>query len=145
MIAIKKYSDLTRDELFDILKLRTDIFVVEQNCPYPELDEEDKRAFHLIQVENQIVIGTLRIITNSNKSYCKIGRVAVHKDYRKRGYGKLIMEAALAFIKSDLKEKLVVISAQQYLDAFYNNLGFKNTGKKYLEDGIPHQEMTLEL
>ena len=144
MITIKKYTDLTRDELFDLLKLRTDIFVVEQNCPYPELDEEDKKAFHLIQLEDEIIIGTLRIITQPNNYYCKIGRVAIHKSYRKRGYGKLIMKAALAFITSELKLEKVIISAQQYLDEFYKSLGFKNTGKKYLEDGIPHQEMVLE-
>lgn len=139
MIEIKSYKQLTRDELFEILRLRTNIFVVEQNCPYPELDDLDLVSWHLQAFENNVLVGTLRIIDHSQE--VKIGRVAVHENYRKHGWGNKIMVSAHDFICKNLNEKQIRISAQQYLELFYTNLGYNPTGEKYLEDGIPHMEM----
>jgi ElaA protein len=139
LIEIKSYLNLSKDELFEILRLRTNIFVVEQNCPYPELDDYDKISYHLLAQKENKMVGTLRIIEFENE--VKIGRVAIHQEFRKLGLGKKIMLEAHDFIKSQFPKKQIRISAQQYLEKFYGDLGYEFTGKKYLEDDIPHMEM----
>jgi ElaA protein len=113
--------------------------VVEQNCPYPELDDYDKISYHLLAQKENKMVGTLRIIEFENE--VKIGRVAIHQEFRKLGLGKKIMLEAHDFIKSQFPKKQIRISAQQYLEKFYSDLGYEFTGKKYLEDDIPHMEM----
>ena len=93
MIEIKSYLKLSKDELFEILRLRTNIFVVEQNCPYPELDDYDKISHHLLAQKENKMVGTLRIIEFENE--VKIGRVAIHQEFRKLGLGKKIMLVGL--------------------------------------------------
>ncbi|MTI71945.1 MAG: GNAT family N-acetyltransferase [Firmicutes bacterium] len=141
-IIVKKYNDLTLDELYDILKIRTDIFVVEQNCPYPECDGKDKFSYHVIGKKNNEIIAYLRILPKGiSYKEVSIGRVLVKKDHRGLELGKQIMKKAIKFIKEELKENFIRISAQKYLLNFYKSLGFTKESEVYLEDGIEHIEM----
>lgn len=141
---IKHYKELNTDELHDIIALRIMVFVVEQDCPYQELDGKDKDAYHLIVTEDEQIVGTVRIL-KSGVSYKEvaIGRVVSHPNYRDRKLGYLMMEQAIRFVQKELKEKDIRLSAQTHLVKFYESTGFKSTGKEYLEDGIPHTEMLL--
>lgn len=140
-MKIVAYQDLTKDELYDLLALRTAVFVVEQDCPYQELDGIDKQAFHLVYYLQSRLVATLRIYTD--EKYIHIGRVVVDKAFRKKNIGIMIMQKALVFCSAQKQNLPVHISSQQYLHDFYVNLGFVPTGKKYLEDGIPHEEMVF--
>lgn len=142
-LIIKHYSELSLNEFHDLIALRMEVFVVEQDCPYQDLDGKDKDAYHLIMLSEDLqTIGTLRIL-KAGVYYpeAAIGRVVSHKDYRDKGIGHHIMKAAIDFIESEMKEKSIRLSAQTHLVHFYEKHGFKSTGKEYLEDGIPHTEM----
>ena len=140
---VKRFDELTVDELHDLLALRIDVFVVEQNCPYPELDGKDKKAYHVIGTNAEgKVIATARILP-SGISYdeVSIGRVASDFSFRGKGLGHQLMTCSMEYIKSRLGDGPVRISAQEHLEDFYGKHHFVSTGKKYLEDGIPHIEM----
>lgn len=131
-------------KLFELLKLRQDIFQLEQNCLYPELDELDRQALHVFGIEKstQQVVAVSRIIEPGRKyREAAIGRVAVHPSYRKHGVGKGLMLQTMNEVFKHFNSSEIRISAQQYLENFYISLGFEPTGKEYLEDGIPHLEM----
>lgn len=141
-VEIKHFNTLTTTELYAILKLRSAVFVVEQNCVYQDLDDLDKDAFHVyIKIEEQIV-GVTRIL-NKGVVYDEvaIGRVATAKNHRHLKLGHQLMQTAMHFITSQMKETGVRLSAQSHLKKFYASYGFIATGKEYLEDGIPHSEM----
>ncbi len=144
-ISIKKFSELTVEELYNILKIRNEVFVVEQQCVYQDCDGKDQESYHLVAMDNERVIGYLRI-PNKNVSYMEvsIGRVLVTADVRGKGIAKDIMANAIDFIINELKENKIRISAQSYLEEFYESLGFIKVSKEYLEDGIPHIEMLLK-
>ena len=143
------WSDLTRDELHAILRLRIDVFVVEQNCPYPELDGKDLKSIHVYAVEsdNDIASGeaaaaTIRICApGENYSEPSIGRVATRIDCRGIGLGIEVMNRAIAECDKQYSGLGIRISAQCYLEKFYADLGFESTGETYLEDEIPHIQM----
>lgn len=139
---IKSYNELCKEELYEILKVRNEVFVVEQECPYQDCDGKDKHAYHLYIIENNKIIGYLRIL-NKGISYdeVSIGRVLVHKNHRNKGIGRKLMQKAIDHILNEMKEYDIRISAQVYLLDFYSSLGFKTTSKEYLEDDIPHIEM----
>tara|TARA_R110000764_G_scaffold238215_1_gene335139 strand:+ start:181 stop:624 length:444 start_codon:yes stop_codon:yes gene_type:complete len=144
-IKIKKFNKLTIQELYSILKLRSEIFVVEQDCVYQDLDGKDAKALHVIGIENNEIVAYTRVFKSGDYfDIASIGRVAVHKDHRKYGYGKDIMQASINVVNDKLKEQKIKISAQTYLSRFYTELGFKAIGEGYLEDGIPHIEMLKE-
>ena len=141
-IKVKKFNELSIQELYSLLKLRSEIFVVEQDCVYQDLDGKDAKALHVIGINNNEVVAYTRIFKPGDYfDIASIGRVAVHKDYRKYGYGKDIMQASINAIDEKFKEQQIKISAQTYLDKFYTELGFKAIGEGYLEDGIPHIQM----
>ena len=141
-IKVKKFNELTIQELYSLLKLRSEIFVVEQDCVYQDLDGKDAKALHVIGINNNEVVAYTRIFKPGDYfDIASIGRVAVHKDYRKYGYGKDIMQASINAVNEKFKEQQIKISAQTYLDKFYTELGFKAIGEGYLEDGIPHIQM----
>lgn len=143
----KHFKDLTVDEYFEILHLRTAIFVVEQDCPYQEVDEKDRKAFHLFgRAKNGEVIAVTRILPQ-NVSYdeISIGRVALKKEARGRGIADELMEQTLKFIESILGKQNIRISAQTYLLNYYGKFGFQQVGKEYLEDNIPHVEMLRQV
>lgn len=138
------YEKLTLDEFHDIISLRIKVFVVEQECPYQELDGLDKKAQHLICRENGTLAATLRILPPGlNDEMFSIGRVVVDMDYRGTGLGHRIMEKAINHIQEDSEEDEVPIkiSAQEHLRNYYELHGFKQCGEGYLEDGIPHIPM----
>lgn len=141
-IRIRSFEELSRDELYEILKERTAVFVVEQNCPYQEVDDKDQIALHVLGIEAGKLIAYARIFKAGDYTpEPSIGRVLVRKSHRNRGLGQEIMKASLDAVKSRLKSDIAVVSAQCYLEKFYEELGFRSTGEPYLEDGIPHIKM----
>ena len=140
------YKELSADQLYEILRLRAEIFVVEQNCAYQDIDQKDQKAIHLTGEINKKIIAYTRIFKKGDYfNNSSIGRVLVKKDYRKKDYGKVIMKKSIEIIKTDPEEEEIELSAQKYLTEFYSELGFKKTGKEYLEDNIPHIKMILKI
>ncbi|MCT2534922.1 GNAT family N-acetyltransferase [Aquibacillus koreensis] len=143
---LKKFHELTTDELYKILKARVDVFVVEQNCPYEEVDNHDQASFHLFSEENGQIIAYSRLIPKGNiYKEASIGRVLVHKDYRGKGYAKALMEKSIDIVTNEWNEKEIKIHGQEYLRHFYGSLGFKEISEVYLEDDIPHVDMILQV
>ena len=141
-ISIKNFSELTTSELYAVLQLRAEVFVVEQDCVYQDVDGKDFEAIHIIGVDKNRVVAYTRIFAPG--LYFKeasIGRVVVAKDARQYGYGKDIMIASISAVKQHYSEGNIRISAQEYLLKFYSELGFITEGDGYLEDGIPHRNM----
>lgn len=142
VILVKTFYQLSLDELYGILKLRSDVFVVEQDCVYPDVDDKDQKAIHVLLKKNNIVIGYTRIFKPGDYfEQASIGRVVVSKTERHNQYGTKIMEVSIETIYKELQTDSIKISAQVYLKDFYKNLGFKAIGEGYLEDGIPHIAM----
>lgn len=141
-ITVKAFDKLTTIELYEILKLRSQVFVVEQDCVYQDLDNKDKEALHVIGFDADKIVAYTRIFnTNTYFTEASIGRVVVDEAYRKKGLGLAIMKASIEAVKVYFKTNTIKISAQTYLIKFYNSLGFKVEGSPYLEDGIPHTAM----
>ena len=141
-IKVKKFDDLHIKELYKLLQLRSEIFVVEQDCVYQDIDGKDEKALHVIGFKNDEVVAYTRIFKPGDYfENASIGRVAVRSDYRKYGYGKVIMQASIKAVEERFTRNDIKISAQVYLTKFYNDLGFKAIGEGYLEDGIPHIAM----
>jgi len=143
MIEIKHFSDCSNLEIYGMLQLRSEVFVVEQNCVYLDLDSKDLDAFHVfIKSESGEVIATARIL-KAGVSYpeLSIGRVCTAKSVRQQGKGVEVMKAAMEFIESNWPSCECVISAQLYLQRFYESFHFEVEGESYLEDNIPHIQM----
>ncbi len=140
-VKIVHYDELTKDELYRILELRNEVFVVEQNCSYQDCDGKDVDAYHLLLEENGLV-AYLRILKPGvyYPEYA-IGRVLVKEKHRGKKYGKLIMNKGIDYIYKELGASTIRISAQSYLRKFYTSLGFEVVSDEYLEDDIPHLEM----
>ena len=145
-ITVFKYQDLGPDRLYEILKLRSEVFVVEQKCAYQDLDNKDEKALHLLGEENNKIIAYTRIFRKGDFfKNSSIGRVLVKKEYRNKDYGRKIMISSIEKLKKDPKEEKIELSAQKYLLKFYSELGFEKTGEEYLEDNIPHVKMILKI
>ena len=139
---IKTFSELTTVELYEIIKARVNVFVVEQDCPYPDLDDCDQKAIHLWAEKEGEVLAYCRIFDQGIKyPETSIGRVVTTENGRGKGLGKQLISYAIDIIENRLRTSEVRISAQDYLLKFYSDFGFRDTGKKYLEDNIPHTEM----
>ncbi len=139
---IKKFSELENNELYKILELRCEVFVVEQNCAYNDVDNKDQDAYHLLLEDNKKIIAGLRILKKGvSYDQISIGRVVVSKTHRGLGIAKEMMLKAIEFIENDLNEKEIKISAQAYLIEFYKSIGFVEVSQVYLEDDIPHIDM----
>lgn len=138
----KAFEELTLDELYDIMQLRINIFVVEQNCPYPELDGKDKNCLHVFATQGGKVVAYARIVP-PGLSYkeISIGRVVVHADHRKDGLGRILIDLTLEKIEEEFSVQPIQIGAQTYLKKFYSSFGFEPVSEEYLEDGIPHVDM----
>ena len=138
-IVIKNFAEHTCDELYDILKLRSEVFVVEQNCAYCDPDGLDKQAAHVILSDGETLVATARILPAGTRfRQVSIGRVVVDPGYRKRNLGKMLMEQAISHAYGSFSAEEIKISAQLYLKKFYEDLGFKQVTDVYDEDGIPH-------
>lgn len=135
------FEQLSKEDLYLILMERVNVFVVEQTCPYPEIDHRDQEALHLIAKENGVIVAYCRIFQNGIMyKEASIGRVLVTQAGRKKGYGKLLLIKALEKL-SELGETSIKIQAQAYLKSFYESFGFKAVSDVYDEDGIPHLDM----
>lgn len=140
--VVKKFSELSSDELYEILKLRSEVFVVEQECIYEDCDGKDKKSYHLFAEQNGEILVYLRILEKGvSYNEISIGRVLANKKYRGRGFAKQMMLRAIEFIEHYLNQKTIRISAQVYLLNFYSSFGFVKVSDVYLEDEIPHIEM----
>lgn len=141
-IDVKPFGDLSVQELYEILQLRSAIFVVEQQCVYQDIDGKDIHALHILGREGNTLLAYTRILAPG--TYFKeasIGRVAVRNTARTKGLGKEIMKASIQVAEQCFDTGRISLSAQSYLRKFYRELGFKETGEEYLEDGIPHIRM----
>ena len=140
---VEHYSQLNIDHFHDIIALRIKIFVIEQDCPYQDLDGKDKVGYHLFYTNNKDEVVAATRILPQNISYAEvsIGRVVVDKDYRGLGLGDLIMKESMNFVQAEFGQVNIRLSAQKHLENYYGKHGFASTGKEYLEDGIPQIEM----
>ena len=141
-IVVKYFHDLTTQELYNILQLRSEVFVVEQECIYQDIDGKDRKAVHIFFAENNKTIAYSRIFNEGEYfENPSIGRVVVDKEERGKELGKKVMIEGAKYIKENFTNKNIEISAQKYLKEFYTDLGYEFTGNEYLEDGIPHIRM----
>ena len=139
---IKSFSELTTSELYQILQLRAEVFVVEQDCVYQDVDGKDQKSLHIFGIKNQQIVAYTRIFKPGDYfKNASIGRVVVVASERKYGFGNALMETSIGAIKNYFKVDQITISAQVYLKKFYESHGFLQVGNDYLEDGIPHIEM----
>lgn len=141
MITVKKTNELSPKELITILKARVDVFVVEKNCPYQEVDDSDYDDLHVCLIENNELKAYTRIIDKSD--HITFGRVLVVEKYRKDGLGKKIVASTINEIKQRFPDQPIQIQAQAYLQKFYASFGFKAISDVYLEDNIPHLDMLM--
>lgn len=138
-IEIKRFQDFEVQELYDVLQLRSEVFVVEQNCVYQDIDYKDQQALHIVgKIAGKTVAYTRVFKPGDYFKDASIGRVAVRKSERQYGYGLKIMQASIQAIHTNFGVGAIHISAQKYLKKFYASLGFNMVGEAYLEDGIPH-------
>ena len=144
-LVSKVFSELSTHELFAIMRTRVDVFVVEQQCPYPELDNVDYLAStaHIYWLEG-LQIGAYARCYEKNQQYSAIGRVLVEQSQRGNGLASLLVNEAIQLCFTRWPDKDIYIGAQTYLLGFYQSLGFQSTGESYLEDGIEHQDMILK-
>ena len=142
-IRIKQFNELDRLELYRIIQLRINVFIVEQNCPYPDLDDNELVSNHVMIWKGDELIAVTRLVPPgiSYPNYASIGRVATHANYRGSGLGKLVMTESIKACEELFSGYNIKISAQAYLVAFYTALGFDKIGEEYLEDNIPHIAM----
>ena len=139
----KHFNEISTEEFHDIIQLRINVFVVEQNCPYPEIDGKDKNAYHVFgkNEENKIVAVARIIPPGISYEECSIGRVASASSARLTGCGIDLMHFTIENINSIYGKSNIRISAQEYLKSFYEKFGFKKMSESYLEDELPHIEM----
>lgn len=138
----KKFNELSIHELYQLLQLRSEVFVVEQDCVYQDIDGKDEKALHVLGLKEGKIIAYVRLFNAGD--YAKeaaIGRVVVQQKQRKYGYGREVMNFAILALEEAFNTTTIEISAQVYLDKFYTSLGFVAEGESYLEDGIPHIKM----
>jgi len=139
---IKSFQELTTADLYKIIQARIDIFMLEQNCCYRDCDDKDLHSDHLIGWHDNTIIAYSRLIPPSiSYEERSIGRVLVREEYRKFGIGKELMQQAITYLSPEVSPQPIRISAQLYLQKFYQELGFQQTSEEYLEDNIPHIQM----
>lgn len=144
-IKVKSFEALTKQELYSFLQLRSEVFGVEQDCVYQDLDGNDEKALHVIGLKKEKIVAYTRIFKAGDYfQLASIGRVVVAKNERQHKYGFDMMNASAEAIKTHFNDTIIKVSAQVYLKKFYNNLGFNEVGEGYLEDNIPHIAMIRE-
>ena len=142
-MELKSFKELDSTELYEILKLRAEVFVIEQDCNYLDPDGQDYNAYHLYDKKDDQIISYARLYESNE--YCHIGRVLTSKSVRREGYGINLMNDAIKYCKSLYPHKDIVISAQEYLLKFYGDFGFVAEGERYFEDNLPHFKMRIKL
>ncbi|MFT4758076.1 MAG: ElaA protein [Paraglaciecola sp.] len=141
--SCKPFSEFSLEELYEVMALRQEVFVVEQDCPYLDADGKDQVCWHLMGYENEKLVAYTRLVPVgvSYEKYPSIGRVITVGSVRGRGVGVQLMEASIQQCETLFGKMAIKIGAQCYLLKFYNSLGFESVGEEYLEDGIPHISM----
>lgn len=142
---LKKFNDLTNKEMHDLFRLRVDIFVVEQKCPYPEIDGKDPKSLHLMYKENNEIVAYARLLP-PGVSYdeASIGRVVIAKSQRGSGLGYKLLEQAVKTAQAEYNQP-IKIGAQAHLEKYYASIGFVKVSDVYLEDDIPHIDMLIDI
>ena len=140
-VDVRRLEEFSAVELFEMLKLRVDVFVVEQHCPYPELDGNDKVCLHLRLLDDEQLMGCARLWRPTPQHHPRIGRVAVSAPHRGKRLGEALMREAIHQCERLYPGDPIEISAQSHLQTFYGRLGFKSVSEEYLEDDIPHVDM----
>jgi len=139
---IKRFNELSLHELYSVLQLRSEVFVVEQNCVYQDIDSKDEKAIHLLGELNGVLVAYARMFQpNDYFEQASIGRVIIKISHRELKLGHELMYHAINAIKEKFKTTQITISAQVYLKKFYQSHGFVQTSEMYLEDDIPHIQM----
>lgn len=142
---IKQFNELSLDELYESLQLRSEVFVVEQDCVYHDIDGKDQKALHLLGIYDGKVVAYTRLFGPGYYfDNASIGRVVISKAYRDRKWGHSLIQASVDGIKKHFNTGNITISAQLYLKKFYESHGFIQDGNEYPEDGIPHIRMHRE-
>ena len=141
----KSFDELNKNELYDLLRLRSEVFVVEQNCVYQDIDNKDKKGSHFFAHDGSDLIAYLRVMELGvfYPNHISIERVVVKQTHRNKKLGNEILAKAIDFCRKKFPKTPIKISAQTHLKSFYNQLGFEFKGEAYLEDGIPHCAMYL--
>ena len=144
-LEIKKFEELSGKEIYEILKVRAEVFVVEQDCPYNDPDGKDIDSIHIMLKKEGAIIAYLRVL-KSGVSYNtpSLGRVLVVKEGRGKGLARELVLSGIDYIINTLGEETITIGAQEYLKSFYESLGFVSISEIYLEDNIPHLDMIYE-
>ena len=141
-IVVKTFKELTQIELYKVLQLRSEVFVVEQDCVYQDIDGRDQKAYHVLGYsDNNLVAYTRFFAPCTYAGNTSFGRVVVKLDYRRYGYGKEMVAQTISAIQKRYGKQPIEISAQAHLTVFYQEFGFQQEGEGYLEDGIPHIKM----
>lgn len=141
MMQWRQFCEFSAAELYELLRFRQAIFVVEQASPYPDLDGLDQRAEHLLARIDGALAGCLRLIPFTDEARVALGRLAVAAPLRRRRLARLMMSKALARCSADYPACAVTLSAQTYLMPFYESLGFRPTSPPYDDYGVPHVDM----
>ena len=138
----KTFDELTNIELYELIQLRNEVFVVEQDCVYQDADGKDLQSTHLLGYEDEQLAAYIRIVPPdvSYPGFCSIGRVVVSPNHRRKDFGKAVMNKGIEICKKEFTDP-IKISAQCYLEKFYTDLGFEVVSEEYLEDDIPHYAM----
>jgi len=141
--VLKKFQELTGDELYALLRLRAEVFVVEQSCAFQDLDNKDQPSYHLLGYLNDELTAYTRLVPPGiSYEAASIGRVVTSPAHRRKGLGKELMKVSIEHCERLFQTTTLVIGAQCYLQDFYESFGFVPSGEIYLEDGIEHIEMT---
>ena len=140
-VHVKRYGELTKDELYTLVKLRISVFVVEQNCPYMELDDRDQEAIHVWLEDEDAIEAYLRVMDRGVESeYVSIGRVFAVK--RRSGIGTQVLSEGIRVAKEYFTADQIYLEVQVYAKSFYEKSGFRQISEEFLEDGIPHSSAT---
>jgi len=141
--SFKKFDDLTSHELYSVLQLRNEVFVVEQNCVFQDADDKDQDSYHLMGWDNEMLVAYSRIVPPgiAYDSFPSIGRVVTSPKMRRTGIGKTLMQQSIEELQKLLGKSSIKLGAQLYLKKFYESFGFAQSSEVYIEDGIPHIEM----
>ncbi len=143
-LVIKHYSELTLDELYELLRVRVAVFVVEQNCPYQEIDGKDGNAYHIFFRDSRGIEGCCRVFPDPDRpGEAWIGRVVTL--LRRQGLATRLLTTAIGVARNTLHAKHISLEAQTYAKPLYEKVGFRQVSEPFLEDGIPHIQMRLDL
>ena len=138
------FESLSNLDLYNLLKLRVDVFVVEQKCAYPEIDGLDQNALHLIARDKSEIVGGLRLIDEELKNQIRLGRIVVDSKYRTRKLGEYLINSGILKARELRSASKIIISAQSHLQKYYKRFGFKSISDLYLDDGIEHIDMVID-